>query len=566
MYKKNEFEDIRLYTIVSFVIMSLIYISISTFLTPIQEMRSKLFEDFFIVFIVCTIFNIIRYKFFSTSKYTSNILFIAYGWLDILCLNFYFGVPALDQVGKIVIMFIMIISAIDRGRKIGLFLTFSWFPIKIASNYIFDSLLQFRHEGPGKHIPLRINQIDNIVDALYFQIILFLLVFIIDIIYREICDKKKENEQLLLDLEQHYEELNAAHDEIENQNKKLKDFNADLEKANEKLVNSNGEFFTLNQISKAIGTILDMDELIKFVNDIILGVMGVKASTIILLNEKTSMLQIHTTNVSDDNGYKILSENINCDILIQVLEKTMSICDNEINEDKYTFTKGRNVKSIICIPLAAKVKKFGLILIEQDIPGFFDEEKLRYLNIIGQQVGIAMENAYLYEKMHQLAVLDNLTGAYNRMYFNEKLEEYFNKAKLLDKELSVIMFDIDYFKKINDTYGHFFGDKVLIDICNLVKLSLGENDFFARIGGEEFVILLPDASLKETYALAENIRKNIEETIIIEGDISVSVTSSFGIANYPENADNKMELMKNSDSALYNAKNYGRNCVKVSQY
>jgi diguanylate cyclase (GGDEF)-like protein len=559
--KKYQFEEIRLYAILSFIFMSLIYSGISFFYIPLHNPDHNHFPFILKNFVFFAIWNLVRYRYFNTVKYSENWVFLLYGCIDLCTVSFYFGVPTLDQGGKIVVLFILIMASIYRGRKIGLILTLIWFPMKIASDFIFMNLLK-DPGGPDFH---KMMISEHIIDALYFQIMLLILVFITEVIYREIADKEKHNNRLLHEIADQYKELTDAHDEIEAKNDRLKKANVELEDANKKLTHRFAELFTVQQVSKAISSLLDINELMNYVNDITLGVMGVKNSTIILFNEKISKLEVHTTNITDGKAYTTLCNNVNCSQLLSILAGEIAICDNNVDSNRFIFTEDRDVKSLICVPIISKLKKFGLILIEQDFKNAFDVDKVKLLTVIAQQVGMAMENADLYHKMHQLAVRDNLTGAYNRLYFNERLEEELINAQNECYELAIAMFDIDYFKKFNDTYGHLFGDKVLKTVAEVINQSIRSKDVMARFGGEEFIILFPHTSLTKAYKIVERLRKKIECTNIMDDSVCASVTASFGIASFPQNSSNIMELLKNVDDALYKAKDSGRNCVKISE-
>lgn len=559
MKKKFEFEEFRLYAIFAFMFTSIIYIGIFAFFIPSPEIQHSDFFSFFRTIIVSIIFNLIRYRYFNTIKFKSDLMFLFLGYFDLFYLNYYFNIHTLDQGGRIVIMFLLIITCIYRGRKMGVTLTLLWFPIKLLSNFIFiryiiidvktdfDTMLAYSY----------------LMDSIYFEITLLIFVFITDAIYREFIDKEEEIERLFNKLKRKYEELNSANNEIEAKNVILNKANSELENVNKKLTDSVAEFFTLQQISNAIGSILNMDELMKYVNDITLGVMGVKSSTIILINEKNSSLEVHTTNITDEADYLALCRNINDNALVKILEIGDIVYDNDVTKEKFAFTADRDVKSLICAPILSKLKKFGLILLEQNFKNAFNEDKIRLLSVITQQVGMAMENADLYNQMHKLAITDNLTGAYNKMYFQKKLEEELVNAKDKNYEVSVVMLDIDYFKKFNDTYGHLFGDMVLRHISNIINESIRSNDTMARFGGEEFIILLPYTKLSQAYEIAENLRKTISITNINKDNISVSVTVSIGVSNFPQNSSNTLELVRNADDALYDAKSSGRNCVKI---
>jgi diguanylate cyclase (GGDEF)-like protein len=206
----------------------------------------------------------------------------------------------------------------------------------------------------------------------------------------------------------------------------------------------------------------------------------------------------------------------------------------------------------------------GLVLIEHKLANAFDNNNLRLMNLIGRQVGIAMENAALYERMNEIATFDNLTKIYNRLSFQKKLEEEFESAKKNNYPLSLAIFDIDHFKRFNDTYGHLFGDKVLKHIAAVIKNSLRSGDIFARFGGEEFIILFPKTDIKRAAEKVESLRKKLEKTTIKDELVSASVTVSFGISCYPCFASTESELIKTADDALYCAKEAGRNCVKLA--
>ena len=262
-----------------------------------------------------------------------------------------------------------------------------------------------------------------------FYLALFLISILCSRFYSDSHESEQQNKKLFMELANRYDQVAVAREEIKSQNDKLKDTNYKLEDANKRLMTSLAELFTLQQITQAISSILDINELLKKVNDIIIGVMGVSGSTIIRYDEKRGRLKVHTTNITKRGGLITLNDNVNCEILIEALMDGNPIIESNANADKYPFIEDRGVKSLICVPLITKSQRFGLVLVEHKYLDAFDENNVRLLNIIGQQVGIAMENVEVYQRMHELATVDRLTGVYTRIYFKDKFKEEFESAQ-----------------------------------------------------------------------------------------------------------------------------------------
>ena len=164
-----------------------------------------------------------------------------------------------------------------------------------------------------------------------------------------------------------------------------------------------------------------------------------------------------------------------------------------------------------------------------------------------------MRIRWLYSETKYLTITDGLTGLYNRRYFQQALDREFARAKRYNTDLSLAMFDIDHFKKLNDTYGHQFGDKVLAEIAKIIKASLRRTDYVTRYGGEEFVVILPETSLERTAIPIERLRKHIEQEDFRYGETPVRVTVSIGIANITPSVVSEKDLLKRADMALYTA-------------
>jgi diguanylate cyclase (GGDEF)-like protein len=176
-------------------------------------------------------------------------------------------------------------------------------------------------------------------------------------------------------------------------------------------------------------------------------------------------------------------------------------------------------------------------------------------------VAVALETTRLF----QLAVYDSLTGLYIRRYFDLRLAEEENRIKRYGGKLAILMMDIDHFKGVNDRYGHQQGDEVLHDIADIIKVSIRQAlDSPCRYGGEEFVVIMPDTDLAGALTLAERIRESVHNHIMQGPEGDFNVTLSGGIAFMDQQGlIPRIELLKKADSALYRAKENGRNQIQV---
>ena len=164
-------------------------------------------------------------------------------------------------------------------------------------------------------------------------------------------------------------------------------------------------------------------------------------------------------------------------------------------------------------------------------------------------------------ELEEMVIKDSLTDLCNHNYIYERLDYETKKAKRYKSKLSVVMFDIDYFKHINDTYGHQVGDEVLIAVSSLMKSNFREVDIIGRYGGEEFVVIFPETALEDAYVAADKIRSLVENLKFDQKDLQVKISG--GVVEY--NCDDPLELINKVDSLLYNAKNSGRNKIVKQQ-
>ena len=174
--------------------------------------------------------------------------------------------------------------------------------------------------------------------------------------------------------------------------------------------------------------------------------------------------------------------------------------------------------------------------------------------------GNNIENAY-HEEIYRLTTIDGLTQVFNKRYFLETLEREIGRAQRYRRDLSLIIFDIDHFKKINDTYGHLAGDHVLKHLALVIKSRIRREDILSRYGGEEFTIILPEIDRENASQFADKIRRLIEKAVFKFEDTEIPITISIGVAAYAPESGDVAEFIKVADDKLYQAKTQGRNRV-----
>ncbi|MFZ2955416.1 MAG: diguanylate cyclase [Candidatus Ozemobacteraceae bacterium] len=213
--------------------------------------------------------------------------------------------------------------------------------------------------------------------------------------------------------------------------------------------------------------------------------------------------------------------------------------------------------SMLCVPLVLKGRPFGVInLVDRADPHGFSEDDRDLLATIASQLSVSIDNS----KLHELAITDGLTQLFIHRYFQIKLDDEVKRALRYSEFFSLILFDIDHFKKFNDTYGHQQGDTVLKEVARLIKELVRTTDVPCRYGGEEFTIILPHTNAEQGLLFAERVRQKIEAHPFPGQSEPLHVTISLGVAEFPRMTREKQRLVQIADIALYHCKGHGRNC------
>ena len=220
----------------------------------------------------------------------------------------------------------------------------------------------------------------------------------------------------------------------------------------------------------------------------------------------------------------------------------------------------------LCVPMMAHGEALGVLHVSMPPGGHdFTQAQQRFAATFAERVGLALANLKLREALRSQSIRDPLTGLFNRRYMEESLEREIRRAARNAKSVGAIMVDLDHFKRFNDTFGHEAGDMLLREFGALARGATRKEDIACRYGGEEFIILLPDAPLEATAARAEQLREAVSHLDLKSGGRPIGrVTASIGVASFPEHAVDAETLVRAADEALYKAKHAGRDRVVVA--
>lgn len=224
---------------------------------------------------------------------------------------------------------------------------------------------------------------------------------------------------------------------------------------------------------------------------------------------------------------------------------------------------GNPYRSQLVVPLVSEGKLVGLLNCESPHPNAFTERDERVLSILAASTALAFVNADLHQQMEKLTIIDELTGLYNYRFFRSRLEDEQRRAARYGTPLSLIMIDIDWFKSMNDRFGHQVGNIALRQLAGVINSCVRDVDIVARYGGEEFIVILPQTSTEETHRIAERMRRKVEQTEFGPDAAGrpLPLTVSIGVSCYPDNGRSEDDLVDSVDQALYRAKGNGKNLV-----
>ncbi len=317
---------------------------------------------------------------------------------------------------------------------------------------------------------------------------------------------------------------------------------------------------TLHEESSNLLSTLNID---KIAENLIKGAKRIASADVLFFIAKGGEFRIvHDTSISLDCNRKISLKGTLLDMAIKNKE-AINISNVKDYRTPILPFRRDNLKSVFALPLFYENDLLGILALLSEEVNAFNPYQIELLEVLGNQASTSIANARFHAEIERLAITDGLTGLFNHRYFQEKLSEEFNRVERFSTPLSLLLIDIDYFKKINDTYGHPVGDTVLKKISGIIRKTIRSVDIPARYGGEEFALILPGTDSSGAMNMAERLRKAIMDVSFSADNVVFKVTVSIGISTNPkgvkEKIKNKEELIERADKALYEAKNKGRN-------
>jgi diguanylate cyclase (GGDEF)-like protein len=331
------------------------------------------------------------------------------------------------------------------------------------------------------------------------------------------------------------------------------------------------ELKTLNEVVQAINSSLEPKAIFQTIMDKTADVIKAEAWSVLLLDPKTNELVFEAA--AGEAGQKLLGLRIKVGqgVAGWVAQHNKSLVVADVAKDP-RFYSGMDkktkfvTKSILCVPMRHRNQFMGVVEVINKIGGEpFNQDDLEVFENLVAHIAIALENANVYAKMEQTSLTDDLTKLYNIRYGNQFLDTYLSKPTQRQSKLSLIFLDIDYFKLVDDNYGHLVGSETLKLIGDRIRRSIRDKDVAVRYGGDEYMVILPGTDKETAAYIADRIRQEISrEPFPAAGKKTFHVSVTLGVATYPDDARNRDELIGAADRAMYNGKTTGRNKVVLA--
>jgi len=317
-----------------------------------------------------------------------------------------------------------------------------------------------------------------------------------------------------------------------------------------------GELRLINELTQRLNRSLKLTDTMQFASTELLHIFQSDFCCILQFDAPNNRFVVMSANVPEIIGEQYSTEYGFCSVLWSTKEPIILSDYRSATPVSSHLMDITNSRSLLASPLVLNGDVIGAVMITKREANHFSYDNYKLLQVLSAHLGLAMSNASLHAEVRRMVITDNLTGLFARHYLNERI----GRKQLRDHSGSLIVVDIDHFKRVNDTYGHQVGDDILTQVSDIIRSSIRDSDIAARWGGEELAIYLPLLSLEQTERVAERIRHRVES------ETDPQVTVSCGIAEW-RSTDDKVSvesLFYKADMALYDAKRLGRNRIVIS--
>jgi len=322
-------------------------------------------------------------------------------------------------------------------------------------------------------------------------------------------------------------------------------------------------YYSLREVAEEFATTLSLEHLARIVVKQLKSFLSKAEAYLLYLAEvdQMSLSLVHSETAKEGERVKSKTGDV-FDLWVLKTRQPLHIMDTK-KDVRFDFKRveDASIRSLIVAPLVDEGRVVGMCRAQSSYPNVFTTEDLRLLYALSVLASPAFANALLWQKTHELAIRDSLTGLFVQRYFKDRLKDEHRRALMSNVPLSLLMCDLDHFKRYNDTFGHTAGDMILVKVAQILAAESPEGSIVARYGGEEFSILMPRMPKQEALQVAEKIRRRVEsEEVEIRREMT-KITVSIGVCTMSDDTMEREELILKADQSLYAAKRGGRNRV-----
>jgi len=309
--------------------------------------------------------------------------------------------------------------------------------------------------------------------------------------------------------------------------------------------------------------VLDLDTIAEAIKSELGGLLNADRYSVFTADAEKGQFRLIAHNHEQSEMDKLEVAFDKSPFMMEASRRMEAVSESNFSNSRFAPDKKRDKYTddfALCLPLQAGSEFLGVLNLNGNSKGFFDNLEFNFIALTAEILSASLKNLRQLELLRHLAITDGLTSLLNHRIFHDRLSSEFDRSKRFKQPLSLLMVDIDFFKKVNDTYGHPVGDQILKAIAGKLKAHLRTVDVVARYGGEEFAMLLPQTDAALARVVAERIRTDIESESFETDKGKLKITVSLGICDTSSNDfQSGAELLARADEALYQAKNEGRN-------